>query len=153
THAPIKAIFAAKVEVGGTTYYPPLLPCVTDFASVPAVSLGGLSLAKLTELLDSMTPCDHKRYDFVGGPAPANYQGLWWAAPAGSESGWGINFAHQGDIIFATWFTYDSNGKPTWFVATLQKTAEGVYTGDIVTVAGVPFDVLPWDTSKVVETT
>src|SRR6185312_17220634 len=31
--------------------------------------------------------------------AAPNYQGLWWASPAGSESGWGINFAHQGDII------------------------------------------------------
>ncbi|MHB8494372.1 MAG: hypothetical protein ACYDDG_07340, partial [Casimicrobiaceae bacterium] len=48
-------------------------------------------------------------------PAPApNYQGLWWAAPAGSESGWGINFAHQGNIIFATWFTYDTTGKAWW---------------------------------------
>ncbi len=33
-----------------------------------------------------------------------NYQGLWWNA---NESGWGINFAHQGDTIFATWFTFD----------------------------------------------
>ena len=40
-----------------------------------------------------------------------NYQGLWWNAPAASESGWGINFAHQGDVIFATWFTYDLTGK------------------------------------------
>ena len=34
-----------------------------------------------------------------------NYQDLWWN-PA--ESGWGVNFTHQGDIIFATWFTYDA---------------------------------------------
>ncbi|HEX6793354.1 MAG TPA: glycosyl hydrolase family 28-related protein, partial [Casimicrobiaceae bacterium] len=47
---------------------------------------------------------------FVSSAAAAspNYEGLWWASPAGSESGWGINFAHQGDIIFATWFTYDA---------------------------------------------
>ncbi|TMG87516.1 MAG: hypothetical protein E6H78_01000, partial [Betaproteobacteria bacterium] len=42
---------------------------------------------------------------------PANYEGLWWKSPAESESGWGINFAHQGDTIFATWFTYDLTGK------------------------------------------
>ena len=35
-------------------------------------------------------------------PPPANYTGLWWASPAGSESGWGISLAHQGDVIFAT---------------------------------------------------
>ncbi|HET7260338.1 MAG TPA: S8 family peptidase, partial [Casimicrobiaceae bacterium] len=53
-----------------------------------------------------------------GGPPPpppeANYQGLWWASPAGSESGWGLNVAHQGNVIFATWFTYDASGKALW---------------------------------------
>ena len=34
---------------------------------------------------------------------PANYEGLWWNSPAESESGWGINLAHQGDTIVATW--------------------------------------------------
>ena len=43
--------------------------------------------------------------------AVPNYQGLWYNAPAESESGWGINLAHQGDVIFATWFTYDAAGK------------------------------------------
>jgi len=45
-----------------------------------------------------------------------SYQGLWWASPAGSESGWGLNIAHQGNIVFATWFTYDANGEPMWLV-------------------------------------
>ncbi|MGE5090318.1 MAG: S8 family peptidase, partial [Candidatus Levyibacteriota bacterium] len=56
-------------------------------------------------------------------PAAPNYEGLWWAAPAGSESGWGINFAHQGDVIFATWFTYDATGKAWWLSMTALKTA------------------------------
>ena len=43
--------------------------------------------------------------------ASLNFQGTWWNAPGGSESGWGINFAHQGDMIFATWFTHDANGR------------------------------------------
>ncbi len=63
-----------------------------------------------------------------GAPAP-NYQGLWWNAPAGSESGWGINFAHQGDTIFASWFTYDVNGHGWWLVMTAQKTGN-VYVGN-----------------------
>ena len=50
------------------------------------------------------------------GPRVANYQDLWWGAPAGSESGWGLNLTHQQDIIFATWFTYDTDGKPLWLV-------------------------------------
>jgi hypothetical protein len=44
-------------------------------------------------------------------PAPSvNLQGLWWNSPDGSESGWGLNIAHQGKKLFNTWFTYDTNG-------------------------------------------
>ncbi len=81
--------------------------------------------------------------------AADNYQGLWWNA---AESGWGINFAHQGDIVFATWFTYDATGKPWWLIAVLQRTAPGTYTGEVATVAGPPFDSQPWDGSRIAET-
>ncbi|MDE2210773.1 MAG: hypothetical protein KGJ99_13690 [Betaproteobacteria bacterium] len=83
-------------------------------------------------------------------PAPvANYQGLWWAAPAGSESGWGINFAHQGDIIFATWFTYDTTGKAWWLSMTATKTAPGVYAGTLYQTHGPAFNAMPFDPTKV----
>ena len=63
---------------------------------------------------DTVDVIQHKtiaRYDLGTGPQPTctysatadpvaatNYQDLWWV-PA--ESGWGINFTHQGDSIFA----------------------------------------------------
>src|SRR4029453_7146264 len=31
-----------------------------------------------------------------------NYQDIWWNP---QESGWGMNLTHQGNTIFATWFT------------------------------------------------
>ena len=68
-----------------------------------------------------------------------NYEGLWWNAPGGSESGWGINFAHQGDVIFATWFTYDATGKAWWLTMTANKSAEGVYSGTLYKTTGAPF--------------
>ena len=153
THSPAKAMFAAKVTVGGATYYAPLLPCAGDFASVPAVSPAGLSLAQLPALMASVTACDHKVYDFglaAPPPAVANYQGLWWNSPANSESGWGVNLAHQGDTIFATWFTYDTGGKGWWLVVTLNKSGANTYTGDLYTVAGPRFDA--FDPTKVVAT-
>src|SRR6185312_1631393 len=56
-------------------------------------------------------------------PALANnYQDLWWAAPAGSQAGWGINLTHQGDTIFATWFTFDHDHSPMWLVVTAART-------------------------------
>ncbi len=78
-----------------------------------------------------------------------NYTDLWWNA---SESGWGINFTHQGDTIFATWFTYDATGKPWWLIAQLDKSTAGVYAGLVSTVSGPSFDSVPWSKSSVVET-
>jgi hypothetical protein len=71
-----------------------------------------------------------------------NYTGLFWNAPAGSESGWGINFAHQGDQIFATWFTYDTGGKAWWLSMLATRTSPGgsVYGGTIHVDSGPPFD-------------
>jgi hypothetical protein len=80
----------------------------------------------------------------VAAAPAANYTAVWWASPPGSEAGWGINFAHQGDIIFATWFTYDANGKPWWLIAEAHKTAPGVYSGDVSTVIGPAFNRVPF---------
>ena len=85
-------------------------------------------------------------------PGPPNYEGLWWNAPAGSESGWGINFAHQGDTIFATWFTYDLTGKGLWLVMAASLTATGTYTGTLVQTTGPPFNSVPFNPAQVVGT-
>ena len=71
----------------------------------------------------------------------SNYQGLWWNA---SESGWGINFAHHGLIIFATWFTFDGNGAPTWFVATMNKGTGETFSGQLFTETATPFGATPF---------
>jgi YVTN family beta-propeller protein len=81
-----------------------------------------------------------------------NYQDLWWAAPAASESGWGINFTHQGDTIFATWFTYDLDGSPMWLVVTAAKTAPGTYAGTLYRTTGPAFNAVPFDATKIVST-
>lgn len=82
-----------------------------------------------------------------------NYQGLWWNTPAGSEAGWGINFAHQRDTIFATWFTYGAAGKPLWLAVVADKVAPDVYSGDLFVANGPPFDAVPFDPATVVEKT
>jgi hypothetical protein len=87
-----------------------------------------------------------------GGGAWANYQGIWWNAPANSESGWGINFAHQGDTVFASWFTYDTNGKGWWLVMTAQKTAPNTYSGKLYQTRGPAFSAATFDPAAVVPT-
>jgi hypothetical protein len=72
-----------------------------------------------------------------------NFQDLWWN-PA--ESGWGINFAHQGDILFATLFTYGADGRSQWFVMSRGDRAGGTQTfeGTLYRTTGPPFDASPW---------
>ena len=63
-----------------------------------------------------------------------NYQDLWWNP---SESGWGVNLTQQGDTIFATWFTYGTDGLPRWFVAdSLKKTGNATYSGRLLATTG-----------------
>ena len=81
-----------------------------------------------------------------------NYQDLWWDSPAGAESGWGVNFTHQGDTIFATWFTYDTDGSPMWLSATAPKTGPNTYTGILFSVTGPPFNAVPFLSTNVVRT-
>jgi hypothetical protein len=78
-----------------------------------------------------------------------NYQDLWWAAPAGSESGWGINLTQQGSVIFATWFTYGMDGKPLWVSVTAPQTAAGKFSGTLYRTTGPPFNASPFDPAQV----
>ena len=83
------------------------------------------------------------------GAAP-NYQDLWWNAPAGSENGWGVNITHQGNILFATWFTYDANGKGLWLaMSNGARTAPGTYSGTLYRTTGPAFNANPWNPAQV----
>ncbi|NJD89356.1 MAG: hypothetical protein FIB05_15250 [Betaproteobacteria bacterium] len=76
-------------------------------------------------------------------PMLSSQTALWWN-PA--ENGWGVNFAHQGNILFATLFTYDADRKPLWLVMSngvLQ--ADGVsFTGELYRTTGPAFNADPF---------
>jgi hypothetical protein len=77
--------------------------------------------------------------------APAalpNYTDLWWAGD--TESGWGINFNHQSDTIFASLFTYAADSSGLWLVATMNKQTDGTYTGDLYQTTGPVFNASTW---------
>jgi hypothetical protein len=83
-----------------------------------------------------------------GGTVP-NYTGLWWNFPALSENGWGINFTHQANVVFATLFTYDSTGAPLWLVMSAGDRLAGTetFTGTLYRTRGPAFNAVPfaWD--------
>lgn len=71
-----------------------------------------------------------------------NYQDLWWVA---SESGWGINITHQDNTLFATLFTYGSNGQGMWLVMSAGvRQADGSYLGDLYRTSGPAFNANPF---------
>lgn len=77
------------------------------------------------------------------------FTGLWWNP---SESGWGLNTTHQGEILFATLFTYAPDGRPMWLVASrLDATSETRFTGVLYRTTGPPFHRLPWSDIGVTE--
>ena len=72
----------------------------------------------------------------------SNYQDLWWNP---GESGWGVNIAHQEDILFATLFTYDANRQPVWYVMSQgSRSLSGSYSGTLYRTRGPAFDATPW---------
>ncbi|QJR16198.1 peptidoglycan DD-metalloendopeptidase family protein [Usitatibacter palustris] len=67
----------------------------------------------------------------------ANYTDLWWNA---NESGWGVNINHQGDLIFATWFTYDTDGEGLWLsMPEARRAYDGAFNGTLYRTTGIPF--------------
>jgi len=78
-----------------------------------------------------------------------NFQDLWWAAPAGSESGWGLNLTQQGTTIFATWFTYDAKQNPLWLSVTAPQGGPNTYTGTLYLTNGPAFGSVAFDPTKV----
>lgn len=154
-------------EIGSFTYAGPLYRTTGPaFDASPWTSFGYTQVGTMT--FEFYTPTDGMlTYTFEGAtvvkaiqrqvfalPVPecvavagsraveGNYQDLWWN-PA--ESGWGINLAHQGAVIFATLFTYGSSGRDTWFVASnLAREPDGSFTGALYSTTGPAFNSVPW---------
>ena len=81
------------------------------------------------------------------GPA-YDFTDLWWNP---NESGWGLNvIQHPNNIIFAIWYTYDAEGKMTWFhVPQGTWTDSMTYTGDLYAAAGPSFATPTFNSSLV----
>ena len=75
---------------------------------------------------------------------------VWWP---NSESGWGIQFVHNADTVFATMYVYNAGGQPTFYVAVLANAPLGsnVWTGPLSATTG-PYFGGPFNPASVVET-
>ncbi len=117
-----------------------------------AYTVNGVTQSKVIvlEIFGTQAPtCTYNLYTDL--TKAYNYQDLWWA-PNGVESGWGVMLAHQGDTIFATWYTYDTDGNPMWLVVGAPKVELGVYKGNLYQTSGPPFNSVPFDPTLVTGT-
>ena len=54
------------------------------------------------------------RQAFGAGAAFGNVSDLWWGGQA--QNGWGLSLTQQGATVFGVWYTYDTEGRPTWLL-------------------------------------
>jgi hypothetical protein len=82
----------------------------------------------------------------AAGPAAAanyDYTDLWYTPV---ESGWGVNFAQSDNFIFATFFIYGADKKPTWYSAQMTWDGASQFTGGLYATQGTYY-ALPWNPS------
>jgi hypothetical protein len=109
------------------------VPAMTFLGFLPDASLADIAAYVAVAL--GVTP-----------PPPAqtqNYTALWWNA---AESGWGVNFSHQENLVFGTLFTYDATGAPLWLVMPAgERQPDGVtFTGTLFRTTGSAFNASPF---------
>ena len=74
-----------------------------------------------------------------------DYTDIWWAGQA--ESGWGVNFVQNENIVFATFYLYDVNRQPIWYSAAMQATGSGSYAAPLYQTSGSFFGN-PWNPAE-----
>ena len=79
----------------------------------------------------------------------ADFTDLWWN-PA--ESGWGVTLTENDPFIFATFFIYGSDGKPTWYTGQMNGDSNGNFTGLLFASTGPYFGAATFDPSQVATT-
>ena len=73
----------------------------------------------------------------------SNYTDHWWGGP--NAAGWGVQISHQGNQVFAGWFSYNQQGTATWLTAQGSQDANNArrFTGSLYQVnPGIPFSII-----------
>jgi lysyl endopeptidase len=131
------------VPFGGTTFAvvgTMRLAFMGSNAATLSYSINGVQVTKsLTrQEFRTLASCSWSAFDRS---YTANLQDLWFN-PA--EPGWGVNFTQQGDILFATLFTYDASGRPLWLVMSEGIRTSNGFSGTLYRMSGPVFNASPW---------
>ena len=81
-----------------------------------------------------------------------NVSDMWWGGP--EQNGWGVAIHEQEGNLFIVWFTYDAQGKPTWFVMPDGTWSDsGEFSGAIYRTRGSRWFGLSYDPGALATTT
>ncbi|MEZ5466456.1 MAG: hypothetical protein R3F18_02155 [Lysobacterales bacterium] len=76
------------------------------------------------------------RTDLSGSaPANANYTAIYYNP---DNAGYGVAVTHQDNTVVAIWYTYNPDGRPTWYTAATTRQADGSYRGNYLLNTGTP---------------
>jgi hypothetical protein len=72
-------------------------------------------------------------------PPSTNYSDIWYNS---DESGWGLTIADHETQLFAVWYTYRADGRPTWFFVSGGTFTENrrFFTGTLYQATGPGYD-------------
>jgi hypothetical protein len=76
-----------------------------------------------------------------------NYSGLWWGGSA--QNGWGVTVSQDGGRLFGAWYTYDREGRATWYVMPQGRFEGNAYAFDAFRVSGARVLGVPFDASGI----
>jgi Copper type II ascorbate-dependent monooxygenase, C-terminal domain len=79
------------------------------------------------------TPTSVNAQAFAVSTATSPLTGLWWNE---TESGWGVGITQRAGTVFVTWYSYEANGTPSWYVMSSCPVVADGCTGDIYRVTG-----------------
>ena len=72
---------------------------------------------------------------------------MWWGGAA--QNGWGISISQRSSEVFAAWFTYGADRRPTWFIASGSDWSSNAVNASLFRVTGRPWLGVPHDATAV----
>jgi hypothetical protein len=75
---------------------------------------------------------------------------MWWGGA--SQNGWGISISQRNSELFAPWFTYGADRRPTWFIVTGASWSGSTLLASVFRVTGSPWLGTPYDATLVTST-
>ena len=70
-----------------------------------------------------------------------------WGGAA--QNGWGISISQRSSEVFAAWFTYGADRRPTWFIASGSDWSSNAVNASLFRVTGRPWLGVPHDATAV----